>query len=620
MHLIIILAIIVPILGFGINLFFKNHQEKQIAFVSNLTSFTLIILSFVSGALWLSSDQKDYSIHLFSIYKSHNFDFALTFYYDKLTMVYSIVATLLLFIISVFSKTYMHRESGYKRFYIHFQAFGVGLMILIFSGNFEMFILGWEIIGISSFLLISFYRDRFLPVKNAMKVLSFYRISDTALLAGIWFCHHLFHKNISFVDLITVDYSLPNSHYIEGLTIGILFVFAASIKCAQFPFSSWLPRALEGPTVSSAIFYGSLSLHIGVFLLLRTFPIWENIDIVKISIGVIGVITTIVSYYISMVQSTTKTQLAYASITQVGLIFIEIALGWHTIALVHFALHAFYRTYQFLVSPSSLSYLIHDQFLHYDANKKSAFSLLPTKLKYSLYTFSIMEAYIDRFWFYQIWRRFKKFALVFNVFRKSIWQWIFSLVFILSIIFQHIYPIEFFTSHEYVPYFFSFIALILIFLAWTERKSALNSWINIVLSQLFFMDGIVHQGTVNLIQIIIYLTGVILAALIGAWALKRVISLENNIDLNSFHGHIYEHKKLGMTFLLSSLILIGFPISPTFVGLDLLFSEIEKENTTTLFLSALVFIFLELATIRIYARVFLGLHVKPYHEVAFKSS
>ena len=123
-----------------------------------------------------------------------------------------------------------------------------------------------------------------------------------------------------------------------------------------------------------------------------------------------------------------KLNLPMHPITQVGLIFIEIALGWHTIALVHFALHAFYRTYQFLVSPSSLSYLIHDQFLHYDANKKSAFSLLPTKLKYSLYTFSIMEAYIDRFWFYQIWRRFKKFALVFNVFRKSIWQWIFSLV------------------------------------------------------------------------------------------------------------------------------------------------------------------------------------------------
>ncbi len=620
MHLIIILAIILPILGFGINLFFKNHQEKQIALVSNVINFTLIGLSITSAILWLTGNQKDYSIYLFSLYKSHNFDFAATFYYDKLTMVYSLVASILLFIVSVFSKTYMHRESGYKRFYIHFQAFVIGLMVLIFSGNFEMFILGWEIIGISSFLLISFYRDRFLPVKNAMKVLSFYRISDTALFAGIWFCHHLFHKNISFIDLNTVDYSLPNSHYIEGLTIGILVVLAASIKCAQFPFSSWLPRALEGPTVSSAIFYGSLSLHVGLFLLLRTFPIWENIDIIKILIGVIGLLTAIVSYYISTVQSTTKTQLAYASITQVGLMFIEIALGWHTIALVHFALHAFYRTYQFLVSPSSLSYLIHDQFLHYDANKKSAFSFLPKKLRYSLYTFSIMEGYLDRFWFYQIWRRFKKLGVLFNVFRYRMWQWVFALIFILSVVFQHIYPIEFFTSHEYVPYFFSFIALILILLAWTERKSALNSWINIVLSQLFFMDGIVHQGSVNLIQIVIYLTGVISAAVIGGWALKRVISLENNIDLNSFHGHIYEHKKLGMTFLLCSLILIGFPISPTFLGLDLLFSEIEKENTITLIISALVFIFLELASIRIYARVFLGLHVKPYHEVAFKSS
>ena len=103
---------------------------------------------------------------------------------------------------------------------------------------------------------------------------------------------------------------------------------------------------MEGPTPSSAIFYGSLSVHLGVFLMLRTFPFWEHQTSMRIAIGLMGLVTSIAASVMANVQSTVKSQVAYSSISQIGLIFIEIALGWDTLALIHFAGNAFLRTYQ----------------------------------------------------------------------------------------------------------------------------------------------------------------------------------------------------------------------------------------------------------------------------------
>jgi NADH:ubiquinone oxidoreductase subunit 5 (subunit L)/multisubunit Na+/H+ antiporter MnhA subunit len=115
---------------------------------------------------------------------------------------------------------------------------------------------------------------------------------------------------------------------------------------------------MEGPTPSSAIFYGSLSIHFGVFLLLRTMPFWEQQPVARFMIGGVGVITAILGYLIAKAQPSIKTQIAYASVSQIGIMFVEVALGLQTLALIHFVGNAFLRTYQLLVSPSVVSYMI----------------------------------------------------------------------------------------------------------------------------------------------------------------------------------------------------------------------------------------------------------------------
>ena len=137
---------------------------------------------------------------------------------------------------------------------------------------------------VSFFLLIIFYRDRYLPVKNGLKTISLYRLSDVCLMLALWMSHHLWHENITFLQLnnAAMVNSHLHEHYFVGLIISLTIVMAAAAKSAQFPFSSWLPRAMEGPTPSSAIFYGSVAVHIGVFLLLRTYPFWSGQIEIKI--------------------------------------------------------------------------------------------------------------------------------------------------------------------------------------------------------------------------------------------------------------------------------------------------------------------------------------------------
>ena len=323
-------------------------------------------------------------------------------------MVYALVGSFLTFLVTIYCSYYLHREDGYKSFFNTIMLFYFGYTITVFSGNLETLFIGWEILGISSFLLIGFYRNRYLPVKNAFKVFSIYRLGDVGLILAMWACHHLFHENITFFQLqndLLISHHLEN-HSIIGIFVALMILITAAAKSAQLPFSSWLPRAMEGPTPSSAIFYGSLSVHLGVFLLLRTFELWEHQTSVRVIIGLLGLTTSIVATGIARVQSSIKSQIAYASISQIGLIFIELACGFEILALIHFAGNAFLRTYQLLVSPSTVSYLIREQFYNFVPRPTSIEDSFSKKIKYTFYILSLKEFNLDTL-VYKMWRPLK---------------------------------------------------------------------------------------------------------------------------------------------------------------------------------------------------------------------
>nr|WP_321539349.1 proton-conducting transporter membrane subunit [Flavobacterium piscinae] len=141
--------------------------------------------------------------------------------------------------------------------------------------------------------------------------------------------------------------------------------------------------------------------------MLRTFPFWEHQTAIRIAIGLMGLTTSLMASLMARVQSSVKSQVAYSSIGQIGIIFIEIALGFETLALLHFAGNAFLRTYQLLVSPSVVSYLIRDQFYHFKPKEKAIEDSYPKKIEYTLYILALKEFNLEGFLNFVLWRPLK---------------------------------------------------------------------------------------------------------------------------------------------------------------------------------------------------------------------
>ena len=610
--------ILFPLVAFLATLFFRNKEEKSISFIVQLITGLYIIAALLLIIVWGANGFTPINEHLVTLYQTNGFAFVLQFYYDQVTAVYSIVGALIFFLVARFSRFYMHRDEGYKRYFNTLLFFLTGYNLIIFSGNFETLFIGWEFIGLSSFLLIAFYRNRYLPVKNAFKVLSVYRISDIALILAMWMMHHLTHQNISFAQLSEArTMAVELQHNGMAIFIASMILLAALAKSAQMPFTSWLPRAMEGPTSSSAIFYGSLSVHIGVFILLRMYPFWQDITGIKIAIIIFGAVTAIIASLIARAQSTVKTQIAYASAAQIGLIFIEVALGFHVLALIHFAGNAFLRTYQLLVSPSVLNYLVHHQYFHY----KPAITSNNSKWKNTLYTLSIKEWNLDSFLFRAGWMPFKWIGRRFNFMEKKPAQ-LFSIIpaaFVGFAVSNDSSSME--MIKEALPIVSLSIALLLILYSFNSRKSASTAWNYLLLAHFFIISGIIeNRDFIEWPQILMYGTGILTAGILGLVCLQKIKAIDNNINLNQYHGYVYEKKNTALLFLLSAIGLLGFPLTAAFIGIDVFFTHIHAHQGFLITLTALCFLFLELAAIRIYCRIFLGLHKKLDHPVAFRSS
>ncbi|WP_374398457.1 proton-conducting transporter membrane subunit [Flavobacterium sp.] len=614
--------ILLPFLGFIISLFLPESKEKAISWTAFGTVFLQLVGLVAFIIFWIINGAKDLNLVELSILKTAHYEFFIDFYFDQISAVYLFIGALLTSMITTYSRYYLHREKGYKRFFNTVLLFFFGYNLVVLSGNFETLFIGWEIIGISSFLLIAFYRERYLPVKNAFKVFSIYRIGDVGLLLAMWASHHLFHENITFMKLN--NYELVNEHLqnhsIIGIFIALCLACAAAAKSAQIPFSSWLPRAMEGPTPSSAIFYGSLSVHLGVFLMLRTFPFWEHQTTMRFAIGLMGLTTSLAASVMARVQSSVKSQVAYSSISQIGIIFIEIALGFETLALIHFAGNAFLRTYQLLVSPSVVSYLIRDQFYNFKPREKAIEDSYPKKIEYTLYILALKEFNLEGFLNMVLWKPLKIIGKSLDFLNIKRIYFFFIPIYLMGFI---TYKFKLHLPYQLtniLPELFAFIGLVFVFKSFSERRSPFLAWILIVMNHFWIALAIVFNDKVSVSEIAYYLAGIIVAGIIGYIALLQLRKLERRILINQYLGHVYEHPKFAFFFLLATLGITGFPITTTFIGEDLIFSHIDSNQLFLAFFVASSFVVSGIAGIRIYARLFLGPHVKTYHELPYKSS
>ena len=173
---------------------------------------------------------------------------------------------------------------------------------------------------------------------------------------------------------------------------------------------------------------------------------------------------------------------------------------------------------------------------------------------------------------------------------------------------------------HYVPLIFAFIGLLMVLKSFAERIELVYTWQLMIMSHFWIALAIGFNEAFDLSELYFYLSGVVVSGSVGYLILRKIQKIEPGIDLSEFHGHVYEHPKMALVFLMACLGLAGFPITPTFIGVDLLFAHIHEEQVLLAFFLSMNFVVGGLSVIRLYARVFLGPHIKTYHEVAYRSS
>ena len=390
-------AVLLVLLG-GASLINRPLPERWTASLAG-TSMTLSFAAFFVAFLVRGTATTDTQLLSYGAWStSYEGGITIEFLVDRLSLAFAALSAAIAGVVSAFSNRYLHREPGYNRYFVLLALFVTGMLLIALAGTVAVLFIGWEFVGLSSALLVAFFHERPAAVANAFRVLSVYRISDAAMLAAAVLLRH-----VAGTDSLSLLFG-SGAGTTSALTgtnatiIAILLIVAVAGKSALLPFSSWLPRAMEGPTPSSAVYYGSLSIHAGCFLLLRSAPLLEQAPVARFLAAGLGAATAVFAGITTRVQSDVKSSLAYASLTQVGIIVVEIAIGWYTIAFVHLAGHACFRLLQFLSAPN----VLHDLHGIEDAigNRPSRTadyieSVIPNRLRRLLYLAALERGFLD---------------------------------------------------------------------------------------------------------------------------------------------------------------------------------------------------------------------------------
>ncbi|WP_437191298.1 proton-conducting transporter transmembrane domain-containing protein [Planctomicrobium sp. SH527] len=414
---VVIPLLLVAILGVA-SLFSRRLSERVTSRLTQIVGATGIVASILILVLMLISGSRHNHVTLGNWVivndPSLHFHFTFKIIFDRLSVPFAILIFVLCEVIATFARHYLHRESGFHRFFLLFSIFQAGMILTAVAGTVEMLFAGWEMVGLSSALLVAYFQNRAGPVRNGLRVWVVYRFADAAFLLAAIMLHHL-NGGGDFDVLTGVTNSNTWPEGVANITatgtailVGYLLLIAAAGKSALIPFSGWLPRAMEGPTPSSAIFYGALSVHLGAYLLLRVSPVLVISPWLWGAVIALGLATAIFASITARVQTDIKAALSFAALTQIGLIVAEIGLGaaiggrvghliWY-FALSHIIGHACLRTLQFIRAPSllkdygQLENATGSRLRHHPVLWEST---LPGPLQTRLYRFALDRGHLD---------------------------------------------------------------------------------------------------------------------------------------------------------------------------------------------------------------------------------
>jgi len=273
-------------------------------------------------------------------------------YYDRLTLIMTLTVTVVAFLIHLYSRGYMEHEGGYYRFFTYMNLFLFMMLTLVTAGNYPLMFVGWEGVGLCSYLLIGFYFRKKSAADAGKKAFIVTRIGDAGFTVGVALLFWTFHS-LDFQTVFDRVAHLPQGQFESVLTaVGLLLFLGAVGKSAQLPLYVWLPDAMEGPTPVSALIHAATMVTAGVYLVARSSIIYAHAPSALVVVGVIGCLTAFYAGTIALAQNDLKRMLAYSTISQLGYMFLACGAGVFAAGIFHLMTHAFFKSLLFLAAGS----------------------------------------------------------------------------------------------------------------------------------------------------------------------------------------------------------------------------------------------------------------------------
>lgn len=352
MSTIITLIPAIPLLSFLILALFGNRLGRKTAGIIGAGSIGIIaILTFIIAIVFIGSlpEIKSYSVVVWEWINAGNLKVDISFSLDALSLVFCFVITFVGFLIHLYSIGFMAKDDGFTRFFAYMNLFVGSMLVLVLADNILLMYLGWEGVGLCSYLLIGFWYKEPQNGYAARKAFIITRIGDTAMIIGIF---------ILFLNFGTVNINelmqQASAKWAAGSSIAVLtaalLLCGALGKSAQLPLQTWLPDAMAGPSPVSALIHAATMVTAGVYLIARTHVLFSLAPVIQSAIAIIGALTLLLAGFSALAQHDLKRILAYSTISQIGYMFLALGVGAWSAAVFHFMIHAFFKALLFLAA------------------------------------------------------------------------------------------------------------------------------------------------------------------------------------------------------------------------------------------------------------------------------
>lgn len=349
-----------PLIGFLVNGLGRNFWSKTlvswIGSVAILASFALSLGIFLELN---ASDVKSFTVPLFDWIQVGALRIPFSFLIDPLSSIMLLIVTGIGFLIHLYSAGYMHSDGGFAKFFAYLNLFIFFMLLLVLGSNYVVLFIGWEGVGLCSYLLIGFWFTNTNYASAAKKAFIMNRIGDLGFLLAVFFIYSTF-GSVEFASVFPQAALLPSGSAILVVITLLLFVGATG-KSAQLPLFTWLPDAMAGPTPVSALIHAATMVTAGIYMIARSNILFTLAPLTMDIVAIVGLCTAIVAALIAITQNDIKKVLAYSTVSQLGYMFLGLGVGAYTGAFFHVITHAFFKALLFLGAGSVIHAMHHEQ-------------------------------------------------------------------------------------------------------------------------------------------------------------------------------------------------------------------------------------------------------------------